>query len=659
MRGARDPGALGIDLHVGWLSVISGGWGRGGRWGRVVPAVYSLVLALVVVGPLLGPGYLLLRDAVSTPRSYLTDSALGLGDAAPRAVPQDALLAVVSTVVDGGVAVKVILVAALWAAGFGAAVLARRLLHVSTAPQLVAATVAIWNPYVAERLLQGHWSLLTGYAALPWTVLAAQRLRDTTANQQGVSASGHGTGESDTRDARAAAAHGHSGRSAAGSGTGTVAGAGGPSVVSKGRPVVVAWLGLGSCLAAAGLTPTGAVLAGGVALVVAGWRNVVGVLGVWCVASAPWLVATALSGAGAEPSDPAGVAAFAARAEPGLATVGSLAGLGGIWNSDAVPGSRTTLFAVAGTAVLLALVAAGVRRVGAAGDGGTRHARRALLLVAVVAVALPALGATGWGLRIGELLVTGIPGAGLLRDTQKYVALAMPAFALCAAAGCRTFADVGRRWGSTLGTTATATFFIAALVLTLPDLAWGVGGELRPVRYPSGWQRVAGLVHGPGDVAVLPGGMFRKFPYSGRAPVLDPAPRMLPRDVLQTGELPVRGRVVSGEGNRAHEVEQLLLHGGAATDLAAHGAGWVLVERTTPGPLGDSETALAQLIPAYADADLALYRVPGAIDPGPRSRAEHRRIAAAAHLLWALLLVAGPATMIVRRALPHLRNPTR
>ena len=43
----------------------------------------------LILGPLLGPGYLLLRDAVSTPRSYLTDSALGLTDAAARAVPQD------------------------------------------------------------------------------------------------------------------------------------------------------------------------------------------------------------------------------------------------------------------------------------------------------------------------------------------------------------------------------------------------------------------------------------------------------------------------------------------------------------------------------------------------------------------------------------------
>ena len=36
-----------------------------------------------------------------------------------------------------------------------------------------------------------------------------------------------------------------------------------------------------------------------------------------------------------------------------------MAGLGGIWNAQAVPGSRTTLFAVAATAVLLAVVAVG------------------------------------------------------------------------------------------------------------------------------------------------------------------------------------------------------------------------------------------------------------------------------------------------------------
>lgn len=139
---------------------------------------YALALALMVTAPLLAPGYLLLRDAVSTPKAYLTDAALGLTEAAPRALPQDFFVAVASHVVDGGVVVKLLLVAGLWLAGWGAARLADVVVPAAgLAGQFVAATLAVWNPYVAERLLQGHWSLLVGYGCLPWVAVAVLRLR--------------------------------------------------------------------------------------------------------------------------------------------------------------------------------------------------------------------------------------------------------------------------------------------------------------------------------------------------------------------------------------------------------------------------------------------------------------------------------------------------
>lgn len=602
-----DSGQCGQD--VGCSGVNESGQGR---W---VAAVYSAVGALLVAGPLLGPGYLLLRDAVSTPRSYPTDSALGLGDAAPRAVPQDALLAALSPVVDGGLIVKMVLAVALWAAAYGSAVLARELLRASIGPQLVAATIALWNPYVAERLLQGHWSLLTGYAALPWTASAAYRIR-----------AGHRGGRG--------------------------------------------WGALAGSLAAAGLTPTGALLAGCTALALVRPRHLPATLALWVAASAPWLTAAFLSGSGAEPSDPTGIAAFAARAEPGLGTLGTLAGLGGIWNSEAVPDSRTTPLAAVGTVLLLVIVALGVRAVATGADEPDRkHVGRALLLLAAVAILFPALGATRWGMHVLEWLVAYVPGAGLLRDTQKYVALAMPAYALCAAAGCALLA---RRFPAQTAqpttpattpqtarravTSTVAAVFVALLVLPLFDLMWGVGGAVQAVAYPSSWQRVAERVDGPGDVAVLPGGMFRKFRYSGAAPVLDPAPRMVPNDVLQTGELPVRGRTVAGEGTRAAEVETLLLHGGSASDLAHLGVGWVLVEHTTPGPLGASETTLAQLEPRYQDLELALYRVPGVIELRGSSTT-HRVLACAAHFLWGAILIAGPLVALSARA--RSRTKTR
>ncbi|MFC4123741.1 hypothetical protein [Nocardia rhizosphaerae] len=713
------------------------GIGRARAW----VAGYCAVLALIIVGPLAGSGYLLLRDAVSTPRSYLTDSALGLGAAAPRAVPQDAMLAVLSPFVDGGLLVKTILLVALWAAGYGAAVLVRDVLHAPAAAQLVAATIALWNPFVAERLLQGHWSLLAGYAALPWTAVAAARLRrrppafrhrEPTTRVD----SAHATvADDDIRDSASAAtdptvpaipptrpsqsketgqraasrgaasarpladsAPPRHGTGASAPATTTVPPQDGTSTRIDGpsrRGTVGAWAALVASFAAAGLTPTGSLLAAVIGLALVGWRRFPAALLLWFATCAPWLTATAL-GSGAEPSDPAGVTAFAARAEPWLGTLGSLAGLGGIWNSEAVPASRTTPLAFLGTLLLLVIVALGARTVWASGRDG-----RTLLVIACVAVVLPALGATGAGIAVGEWLVVHVPGAGLLRDTQKYVALALPAYALCAGAAClavtgrlrreRTgsggrVAGDDRAWSPpatssptddhgpdsrarhaatadpfvpasdreveagqpmdmtsdadrrATGVSVAAALLIALLVLPLADLAWGVGGQMRAVHYPAGWGQVAARIDGPGDVAVLPTGMFRVFPYSGTAPVLDPAPRILPNDVLQTGELLVRGHAVTGEGNRARTIEEALLRGADPTAIADLGVGWILLERTTPGPHGDSERTLAATELVYEDQHLALYRIasPTSTDTATPTQ---RRLSTAAHTLWAALLL--------------------
>ena len=550
---------------------------------------------MIIVGPLAGSGYLLLRDAVSTPRSYLTDSALGLGAAAPRAVPQDALLAVLSPVIDGGILVKAILIVALWSAGYGAAVLARRFVSASTGAQLVAATLALWNPYVAERLLQGHWSLLAGYAALPWTALAAARIRTAT-----------GATESSTTQR-----------------FGSLGG----------------WAALTASFAAAGLTPTGSLLAAVIGLALIGRRAFLPATVLWVATCAPWLTATAL-GSGAEPSDPAGVSAFAARAEPWLGTLGSLAGLGGIWNGEAVPASRTTPLALFGTLLLLGIVVLGVRAVWALGRDG-----RALLVIAAVAIVLPALGATSWGLGAGEWLMVHVPGAGLLRDTQKYVALAMPAYALCAAAACRTVAAASRRLltggqpGSTdaadtesvsdFGLRSTATLFILLITLPMADLAWGVGGAMRPVHYPAGWQQVIDHIDAPGDIAVLPGGMFRRFPYSGTAPVLDPAPRMLPSRRPTDRRTPRPRLNGHRRGQPRPHVEEALLDEAPRPRLAALGVGWILVERTTPGPLGASQHTLATAELVFSGRRPALYRVAGPTSLDTANRPSADVIAAA------------------------------
>jgi hypothetical protein len=546
---------------------------------------YALALALLVVAPLLSPGYLLLRDAVSTPRSYLSDSALGLVSA-PRSTPQDFAIALASHCVDGGIVVKALLVAGLWLAGWGAARLVAMVLpEAGAGGQFIAITLAIWNPYIGERLLQGHWSLLLGYGCLPWVATNMYALR--------------------TLD----------------------------------RPAWPRLFGLALWIALAGLTPTGLILAATVGLVCVAapgsgrprWLCAAVILAGAVVAALPWLAAAALGlssedGIWTQTPD---VAAFAARAEPGLGTLGSLASLGGIWNGEAVPASRTTLFAVVSAGVLFAVVAIGLPTV------VRRRAAVPLVVLAAMSVLVPAALATGPGQAVLHAVVEAAPGLGVLRDGQKWVALAMPGYALAGAGTVLTL----RRWLRSLGPAVPALVCCAALLLGLPDLAWGLAGKVEPVHYPTDWATVAALINrDPEAVAVLPADTMRRFAWSGPAPVLDPLPRWVRADVWITGDLNISGVTVPGEGNRAHEVQRLLLAGADPMAIRRAGVGWLVVEAGTPGDMGFAARTFERLPVTYRGRDLLLYRVGGAATRAP---ADRRRLAVIAHLVWLIMLIGG------------------
>src|SRR5206468_1421995 len=62
----------------------------------------------------------------------------------------------------------------LLGAGLGVAAVLRRQ---PVAARLAAATAAVWNPYVVERLALGQWALLWSYAALPWLIVTITAVR--------------------------------------------------------------------------------------------------------------------------------------------------------------------------------------------------------------------------------------------------------------------------------------------------------------------------------------------------------------------------------------------------------------------------------------------------------------------------------------------------
>src|SRR5215204_3217769 len=131
-------------------------------------------LAALVLAPLARPGFLLSYDMVTVPRQELVPDALGLGSALPRAVPLDAVVAVLTQVVPGELLYRAVLVGILAGGAIGAAMLLPR---ASGTVRAVAASAYVWNAYVAERLVIGHWGLLVGYAVLPWLLRASLAVR--------------------------------------------------------------------------------------------------------------------------------------------------------------------------------------------------------------------------------------------------------------------------------------------------------------------------------------------------------------------------------------------------------------------------------------------------------------------------------------------------
>ncbi|MDF6101409.1 hypothetical protein [Gordonia hongkongensis] len=550
---------------------------------RLLPVLYGtgVAAAAAILAPLLpgligaGDRYLLYRDAVSTPRTHVTDTTLGIGDLPPRAVPQDWFLAMVSTVVDGGIVVLAVLAAALVCAGVGYGRLAARLVPGAGRTGAAAATlVAVWNPYVAERLLQGHWSLLAGYAALGWILVAVLDLWE--------------------------------------------------------RPDTVRFSQLGGLFAVAGLTPTGSVLAAitlATALVARpiGLRPTMAVVALWLLSTVPWLLTSVISDAPTT-SAAAGVEAFGLRSEPWLGPVGTALSLGGIWNADAVPASRTIGWAAVATLGLLLVVAVGASHLWHRRTESDPLVRAIAMLAAVTAIAL--MLSTFGPVRTGlGFVVEHVGGGGLLRDTQKFAALLVPAVAVCVAAAV---AAARRRVPSGFAFAAVALLAVAPL----PDLAWGVGGAVRAIDYPDEWRQVVEIVPPDrGSVALWPPGTMREYPFA-RDPSLDPAARMLRAPVVESGELRVDGEVIDPAGEHAAAVTRVLESGGSPVALAELGVGWVLVENgSPPGQLA----AAGRLV--FDGPDLRLYQVGDAADRS--ADATDRAIALGAHLVWAALLITG------------------
>jgi hypothetical protein len=514
----------------------------------------SALSALAVTAPLLRSGFVLNYDLAFVPRPRLSASLLGLGTDVPRAVPFGLLSALASRVVGGQVVEKALLVAvlfvAMWTAG-------RLVPSDRPAARIAAGLAYAWNPFVYERLLLGQAQFLLSYALLPAVAGAALRAR------------------------------------------------GGDR---RGRPILVLTLAL-----AAFSGSYGGVFAVATAAAVTAFpprspgerpaRAAAWAVAAGAVLNFPWLLPAMLRPGGL-PSPALGFDLFRSRVDSPLGLVGSLLSLGGLWRTDLAPAGRATLAWVPAFVLMLALAAAGflvLRERWPAGAVAGLAALAGVGFLLALGVSLPGIGpAVRWaGVHL--------PGGGILRDGQKFVAPLAVLLSVSFGLG------VERALQALRAEPAARRVALAAVALPValaPTLLWGAWGRLFTAQYPSSWGRAEAIMASdpePGAVLVLPWHLYLPFRWNRDRPVIQPASVAFTRRAVVGDALEV-GRVrLPGEDPWARLADPVVRgRGSLRPALSRLGIRYVLLFREADWR--GIVPRLGGLAPVRVTRDLTLYR---------------------------------------------------
>ena len=143
---------------------------------RRIDAAIGVVVAVLVLGPALGPGTLFNLDLIVTPEIPVPPGVWGLGPGLSQRVPLYLPIAWIAAVVGGPVAVKLFLVATLAVGHVGMARL------VAPVTGLLGRTAAgvLWvaGPFLVTRVAVGHLQFAWLAAVLPWVLARLLRPSD-------------------------------------------------------------------------------------------------------------------------------------------------------------------------------------------------------------------------------------------------------------------------------------------------------------------------------------------------------------------------------------------------------------------------------------------------------------------------------------------------
>jgi hypothetical protein len=452
---------------------------------------WFLALALVVAGPLLGGGYLLLLDYPSGPQlPQVNPFPLPSSGDIGNGIPLQVTLALFKEI-HGLLPDKLLLLAPIVLGGTGVYRFTHTRLKTNPYAAVYGGTLFVVNPFVYDRYVAGHLFFLLAYSLLPWALSPLFEL----------------TRQPALRVAVAVALW---------------------FVVLGAIDVHVLGLYALLTLLAAIVAPSRFRLAFGAAAI-----------GLGVLASAYWFLPSLFTDPGRN-IGLADVVVYASRPD-GFEILPTLLGMDGFWRDEFTgpPERIPALYLL--LIPILALAAAGAAELLRPG------VRRRFALVLSAGGLLGLILAAGSSFPptadVFRWAFEHVPYMGVYREPQKFLALLILAYAIFGAVGLdalfSTRAGVRRRW-------LTPAAAAAAIVIVLAygyTMLWGFAGQVKPAGYPGSWAAADDIMdaRGPGRMLVFPWHLYAVWSFTDNRIVANPAPSFFSREVLAGDEAGFRG----------------------------------------------------------------------------------------------------------------------
>lgn len=493
---------------------------------KIKPAIVYLIVALLVMAPLLSPGYVLTLDMVFVPNQPLPDHI-------SSSYLFYALLHWLSMVIPMDIVQKMILLGIVFLSGLGAhrltkfylngsglAVADSSLAKKADATQRLSRIQSIknsaWplyfaglfyaiNPFVYSRFMVGQFAVLLGYALLPFFLLALTKLANKPNLKTSLILSALITAISIV------------------------------SVHTLG-PVIIATLFV--------LALFGWKYRHSFSQMLALVKSCFLVVTIWFIASSYWLIPLVL-GKGSMASavnsfNQSDYLAFATTGGNWFCVILNILRLQGFWaeaqNLFYQPQQLMPLWGLL-FMVVLGLVVFGFIRFWRANQGYSL----VLIGCAIVAIIL----AAG--------LFSGLPFFAAWREPHKFVGLLALSYAIAGAFGlCALWQKLGQ-----LRFVATAGLLLPILIT--PTMIWGFAGQLHPSSYPHDWFSMNKIINNEdtGKVLFLPWHQYMVFGFAGKL-IENPAPKFFDAPIVGSTNAEFRGVKSLSQNPTSSKAENLL-----------------------------------------------------------------------------------------------------